>query len=70
MKKEYVKLIDAKRSYNCVIALSRFKKTNEQIVDAILELDETAITSEQLTQLLKVLPTQEEIEICKSFQGK
>jgi len=62
-------LIEEKRSYNTDITLARFRMTNSHIRDAILSMDETALDQDKLLQLIKVAPTQDEIELLQAYTG-
>jgi len=44
--------------------------THEHIRDAILAMDETVLTPERVSQLAKIAPKVEEIEMVKSFSGE
>jgi len=74
-KVELIKLVDPKRSYNCDIAVSRFKTpdgqkmTNAHFRDAILDMDEKILDPEKILQLIKIAPTAEEIELVSSYNG-
>jgi diaphanous 1 len=69
--KEVVKFVDKKRSYNCDIALARFKNlSNDRIYEAIMMLDDRTLPADKLSQIIKVAPTQDEIDMVCSFQGE
>ena len=69
-KKEVIELIDGKRSYQCNIALARFKMTHAAIRDALLAMDDKVLDEDKLTSLQKIVPTPEEIEAVRDFEGK
>lgn len=46
-KPKFVQLVDGKREQNCSIALARFRMTNAALCVAILNFDETILTSEK-----------------------
>eukprot|EP00808_Paulinella_micropora_P021043 g634.t1 len=71
-KQELVKLLPEKRSHACDITLARFRLSNEHIRDMILgmELEEKdGLDSERLTQLLTIVPTQEEVKTVQDYAG-
>lgn len=54
MKKEAPKeitLLDAKRSMNTAIAIARIKMTHDETRQAIMNIDETALSSSQVQSL-------------------
>ncbi|KYQ93845.1 actin binding protein [Tieghemostelium lacteum] len=64
-----VTLIDPKRAQNIGILLSRFKNfTTDQIYDAILNLDEKILDLETINQLVKYIPSKEEIDTINQFK--
>ena len=69
-KKEVVELIDGKRSYQCNIALARFKMTHAAIRDALLAMDDKVLDDDKLASLQKIVPTTEEIEAVRDYDGK
>jgi len=69
-KKEVIELIDGKRSYQCNIALARFKMTHAAIRDALLAMDDKVLDEDKLTSLQKIVPTTEEIEAVRDYDGK
>ncbi|KAK7096870.1 hypothetical protein V1264_003915 [Littorina saxatilis] len=64
-----VTLLDAKRSMNVNIFLKQFRKTDAAIVDLIKNADYRAIGSEKLKGLIKHLPTMDEAELMKNYDG-
>lgn len=69
-KKEEVVLISGKREQNVSIFLSTLKRDNDEIRDAILELDEEILTIDRMPQLLECLPTEEEITQVRGWLKK
>eukprot|EP00808_Paulinella_micropora_P015783 g1796.t1 len=68
-KAEVVKLIDEKRSYACDITLARFRMANEHIRDSILGMDFDALDPEKIAQLIKIVPTAEDVAAVKQYTG-
>eukprot|EP01130_Rhizamoeba_saxonica_P011440 TRINITY_DN4757_c0_g1_i4.p1 TRINITY_DN4757_c0_g1~~TRINITY_DN4757_c0_g1_i4.p1 ORF type:complete len:945 (-),score=347.73 TRINITY_DN4757_c0_g1_i4:302-3136(-) len=56
-----VSLVDPKRNQNTGIYLQTFKKTNQEIFDAIMILDKEVLHGETIILLLDNIPTSEEI---------
>ena len=56
--------MDSRRAHNCNILLSKMKMSNREIHHAILGMeDEDVISSDMVEQLLKFVPTQEEVSV-------
>lgn len=68
-RKEQVQLVDVKRANNVSIALARLRLTDEAIREAILDPVAHELTSEQITALLGVVPTAEELETIRDYSG-
>lgn len=68
-KKQEIKIIDAKRSQNVTIGLSRFRMSNEEIYDAIVFMDETKLDLDQIQKLVNFVPTDEETQEMLTFAG-
>ncbi|KAF2072044.1 hypothetical protein CYY_006634 [Polysphondylium violaceum] len=65
-----VTVIDPKRAQNVGILLSRFKNFNlDQIRDAIINLDDSILDLETINQLVKYIPSKEELDAIKSFKS-
>ncbi len=65
-----VQIVEGQRQQNIAIAISRFKPlSNEQIRDAILNLDDKALPIEKVSSILKWLPTPEELEAISAYDG-
>eukprot|EP01111_Echinosteliopsis_oligospora_P017871 TRINITY_DN7913_c0_g1_i1.p1 TRINITY_DN7913_c0_g1~~TRINITY_DN7913_c0_g1_i1.p1 ORF type:complete len:1046 (-),score=339.10 TRINITY_DN7913_c0_g1_i1:117-3254(-) len=67
-KPTVVSLLDPKRTQAISIFLSRVKLSNRDIKEAILNMDSSRVAIEDLKNLLKNVPTAEEIEMLKSYQ--
>ena len=68
-KPTIVTLVDPKTANNVGIAISRFKKSEAEIASAITDGSETAFTSDQLSSLLAILPSAEDVETVKGYDG-
>ena len=71
-KKGLVTLVDGKKQQNVGISLSRFSQrglTSAEIARALLHCDENVLTSDVLSSMLKILPSKEDMEMCKSYEG-
>ena len=67
--KEKVALIDAKRSYNIDIGLSRVRLSHAVIRDAILSMDESIFNAEKLSTFKNFVPTSSEIAQINAYDG-
>ena len=67
-KPTIVTLVDPKTANNVGIAIS-FKKSEAEIASAITDGSETAFTSDQLSSLLAILPSAEDVETVKGYEG-
>lgn len=64
IRKQEVNVVDGRRAQNCTIALKKLKMSNHEIRHAILSLDEECCMSNDiLEQLMKYVPTSEEISM-------
>ncbi|XP_039007751.1 formin-like protein 18 isoform X1 [Hibiscus syriacus] len=68
-KPEKVQLIELRRAYNCEIMLTKVKIPLPELTSSILTLDDTALDSDQLENLIKFCPTKEEAELLKGYNG-
>ncbi|KAK6173050.1 hypothetical protein SNE40_016584 [Patella caerulea] len=64
-----VTLIDGRRSLNVNIFLKQFRMPNDEIVRLLQEGNSNKFGAEKLRGLQKLLPTHDEIDIIKSFEG-
>lgn len=64
-----VKLLEAKRSYNIEIAISRIKLSHEEIRAAIVSMDENTLGDDEIATLAKFAPTSAEEQKLKAFKG-
>jgi len=68
--KEKITLLDDKRARSVGIGLSRFRSMQiEELAQCVRNLDSTTLVQDDFEELLKLLPTPEEIELVKAFQG-
>lgn len=66
---EVFQLLDGRRSHNFAIILRNVRIPHEDLANAILNMDETLLTSSRIEALLKIMPTQEEINLVSAFDG-
>ncbi|XP_023745435.2 formin-like protein 6 [Lactuca sativa] len=69
-KPERVQLIDHRRAYNCEIMLSKVKSPLHELMEHVLNLDESAMDVDQVDKLIKFCPTKEEMELLKGYKGE
>ncbi|XP_045813545.1 formin-like protein 13 [Trifolium pratense] len=69
-KSEKVQLIDHRRAYNCEIMLSQVKVPLHDLMTSVLTLEESALDTDQVENLIKFCPTKEEMELIKSYDGE
>ncbi|CAH8517055.1 unnamed protein product [Schistosoma turkestanicum] len=62
-------LIDSQRCLNINIFLRQFRHIHINLLDLINQCDGSSIGSERLKDLIKLLPTDQEIKCLKTFQG-
>lgn len=62
-------LIDLTRSQNIAIMLSRIKIPFAQLRTALLQLDESVLTEDNLKALKACVPTSEEMELIREYDG-
>lgn len=68
-KPKKVLLLDGKKSNGVGILLARFKLPPEAIREAILDLNTHVITEDTVGNLIKYLPTGDEVETLSSYDG-
>jgi len=65
--------VDGKRQQNVGISLSRLSQrglSSDEIAQALLHCNETILTSDVLSSMIKILPTKEEMETCRNYEGE
>uniref|UniRef100_A0A453CJV6 Formin-like protein n=2 Tax=Aegilops tauschii subsp. strangulata TaxID=200361 RepID=A0A453CJV6_AEGTS len=68
-KPEIVHLVDMRRANNCEIMLTKIKMPLPDMISAILALDTSVLDNDQVENLIKFCPTNEEIEMLKNYNG-
>lgn len=68
-KPKEVTLIDPKRSYTVAIKLGTLKVSFLDLKNAIITMDESALTPAQISLLCGIAPTEDEIETVVSYTG-
>ncbi|VFR01829.1 unnamed protein product [Cuscuta campestris] len=68
-KSDKVQLIDLRRAYNCEIMLTKVKIPLSDLMSSVLALDDLALDTDQVDNLIKFCPTKEEIELLKNYKG-
>ena len=63
-------ILDFNRSNNINILVKRFKKTPQEMKNAIIECEDDLMTGDSIRALLKIVPTPDEIEAIKDFPNK
>ncbi|KAF0720482.1 Aste57867_275 [Aphanomyces stellatus] len=69
IKPKVIHLVDPKRQQNCSIALSRFRMTPKDIKQAIVKLDDAVLTMERVQILETMVPTSDELDLVKGYDG-
>ncbi|XP_045205613.2 formin-J-like isoform X2 [Mercenaria mercenaria] len=64
-----VNLLDGKRSLNVNIFLKQFRMPNKDIVQLLQDGQSDKFGAEKLKSLQKILPSQEEVDLFRSFDG-
>ncbi|ESP03685.1 hypothetical protein LOTGIDRAFT_171217 [Lottia gigantea] len=64
-----VALLDPKRSMIVNIFLKQFKNERNVLTDVIKRCDNRALGTEKIKGLVKILPTQEEVDMITNFEG-
>lgn len=65
----FVSLLDLKRGSNIEIMLSQIKPTLEEIARAVATLDDAAMDEESVGYMIKYLPTSDEVESVRLYDG-
>ncbi len=68
-KDDTVHLLDGKRSLNVNIFLRQFRTSNEDIIQMVRDGEYDDFGAEKLKGLVKILPSMDEIEMLKAFDG-
>jgi len=68
-KERRINIIDTKRANHVGIALGRMKKSFTEIKAAIIDLDDSQMTIENLISLKSFIPTSEELAQIRAFDG-
>ncbi|CAH9145914.1 unnamed protein product [Cuscuta epithymum] len=69
-KSDKVQLIDLRRAYNCEIMLTKVKIPLSDLMSSILALDDSALDTDQVDNLIKFCPTKDEMELLKNYKGE
>ncbi|KAG4378628.1 hypothetical protein GLYMA_17G074500v4 [Glycine max] len=69
-KSDKVQLIEHRRAYNCEIMLSKVKVPLHDLMSSVLALEESALDTDQVENLIKFCPTKEEMELLKGYNGE
>ncbi|KAL7601854.1 hypothetical protein Lser_V15G23822 [Lactuca serriola] len=69
-KPERIQLIEHRRAYNCEIMLSKVKIPLNELMHHVLALEDSAMDSDQVDNLIKFCPTKEEMELLKGYKGE
>ena len=68
-KRDVVHLVDPKRAYNVDISLARLRMSHAHIHDAILSLDQKVLDGDVISQLIKCVPTPEDVDMIQGYDG-
>ncbi|EFA84011.1 actin binding protein [Heterostelium album PN500] len=68
-KKVAITLIDMKKANNCAIMLQHFKLGNAEMKRLLSVMDEKFLDQQNTTYLLQFVPSKEDIDALKDFQG-
>ncbi|XP_061375781.1 formin-like protein 13, partial [Gastrolobium bilobum] len=69
-KCDKVQLVEHRRAYNCEIMLSKVKVPLHDLMSSVLALEESALDTDQVENLIKFCPTKEEMEVLKGYTGE
>ncbi|KAG6390012.1 hypothetical protein SASPL_151490 [Salvia splendens] len=64
-----IQLIDLKRAYNVEIMLAKVKMPLPDMMTAVLSLDDTYLDADQVENLIKFCPNEEDKELLKAYTG-
>ncbi|CAA7032359.1 unnamed protein product [Microthlaspi erraticum] len=67
--KKIIRLIDGKRAQNCEIMLSNVKVPLQDLMNSVLNLDESALDADKVENLNKFCPTTDEMSKLKAYDG-
>ncbi|CAN6866264.1 unnamed protein product [Brassica oleracea] len=68
-KPEKIQLIDLRRANNTEIMLAKVKMPLPDMMAAVLAMDDTVLDIDQIENLVKFCPTNEEMELLKNYTG-
>ncbi|KAF3567249.1 hypothetical protein DY000_02019512 [Brassica cretica] len=68
-KPEKIQLIDLRRANNTEIMLTKVKMPLPDMMAAVLAMDDTVLDIDQIENLVKFCPTNEEMELLKNYTG-
>lgn len=68
-KQNLITLLEFNRANNIAIMLAKIKLPYSEIRDAIWNIDDNRLTIDNLVAIRQYIPTKEEIEIVKEYQG-
>ncbi|KAL4564948.1 hypothetical protein LXL04_029026 [Taraxacum kok-saghyz] len=68
-KSENVRLVHTDRASNCEIVLHNIQLSLPDLMKAILELDSSAVSVDQVYNIIEICPTNEEMGMLKSYTG-
>lgn len=70
-KPKELSVIDGRRAQNCNILLSKMKLSNEEITKAVMTMDTAeSIPKDMLEQILKYVPTPEEVSVLNEHEAE
>lgn len=67
--KEKVHIVDGKRQQNVGIGVSKLRISNQDLIQAIVKLDETILSLERTRVLVDLAPTDDEISMLRGYDG-
>ena len=69
-KPSKTQLLDQQRSQNVAIALKRLKLSNDRIKESISDPARLPLTPDQLTALLSIMPTDDEVQLVREYHSR